>query len=459
MKSIFSLISTVALAAAAFAAGPVSAAAGQTGAGASFTTPTYKFTQVSTGYGYDCGLTRRARIVCWGDNRSGEANAPSGHFIQVSAGGWHEPGSGAPSLACAITKGGMVICWGAANFKSPSGSFAQFSAALGAEYACGIKTGGEIVCLVPQGLYHSNPPRGKFTQVSTGGDMEDLDSGFGCALRHNGRPVCWKGEGVASDPGTAPPGSFTRVSVGYIGTPENGGGPFACGITQSRKIVCWGQVPAGLAPRGSFTQISASGDTLCGRHSDGKVVCRFGSGASVRTFSPPGSFSQVSAGARANSDVCALQIRGSVVCWNINSGEVFDTRTALNQTSASGYSGDGGASVCGLQKTGSIDCLGAADNEPYLPSGSFIQVNAWSGDGSFVCGVENAGRSFAGDQTLSARRSPPRADSPKSASARGLVVVSRSVARSPVGTSLPWVMRPHQVASLRSARAPASPAV
>ena len=71
------------------------------------TPPAGTFTQVSAGARHTCGLRTDGRVVCWGDNSSGQLQVPSTgvtRFRAVEAGSYH---------TCAITTTGTTRCWGA----------------------------------------------------------------------------------------------------------------------------------------------------------------------------------------------------------------------------------------------------------------------------------------------------------------------------------------------------------
>ena len=57
------------------------------------------FSQVSAGGWHSCGLRADGAAVCWGDNGSGQADAPEGDFKQISAGGLHSCGLRADGTA------------------------------------------------------------------------------------------------------------------------------------------------------------------------------------------------------------------------------------------------------------------------------------------------------------------------------------------------------------------------
>ncbi len=52
------------------------------------------------------------------------------------------------------------------------------------EFACGIKTTGELFCWGDNGIGQASPPSGVFRQVSAGGD-------FACGLKADGTIQCW----------------------------------------------------------------------------------------------------------------------------------------------------------------------------------------------------------------------------------------------------------------------------
>ena len=58
---------------------------------------------MSSGANYSCGIQPDTTLTCWGDNRSGQLDAPMGSFEQVSAGFQH---------VCALTTIGATKCWG-----------------------------------------------------------------------------------------------------------------------------------------------------------------------------------------------------------------------------------------------------------------------------------------------------------------------------------------------------------
>ena len=135
------------------------------------------FIQVSSGrHAHSCGLRSDGSVVCWGDNRLGQADAPSGSFTQVSSGRHH---------SCGLRSDESVVCWGdnrLGQADAPSGSFTQVS--VGGSYSCGLRSDGSVVCWGNNSEGQADAPSGSFTQVSS--------SEYGsCGLRSDGWAVCW----------------------------------------------------------------------------------------------------------------------------------------------------------------------------------------------------------------------------------------------------------------------------
>jgi Regulator of chromosome condensation (RCC1) repeat len=394
MKSAIAVIAAILLTGTAIAAAPISASSGHLRV-ATHGASIQAFTQVSAGYSFDCALTGKGNIACWGSNSDGQTDSPGGQFIQVSAGGrsFYER----YPYACAIKIGGTVACWGQdvnQGSKPPSGRFTHISVALGASYACGIKVGGDIACWsIYTGVPVAPLPTGKFVQVSTGGDFQD-PWGFGCGVRPNGTAQCWKESAFSPPPapGPVPRAQFTQVSVGYNGKSTNGS--FACGISRSQKLVCWGDTLAGMAPKGSFTQVSASHDAVCGLRPTGRLICWIQQWNGIKTMTLRGTFTQV------DGATCGLKKGGALACWDAVTGEIYDTPTALKEISSgpalsTEFSYQGIA--CGVQYSGSLACWGYLwpSAMPRLIPGHFAQVTVGSNGGddrAFTCGLTIKGK-------------------------------------------------------------------
>jgi Regulator of chromosome condensation (RCC1) repeat len=220
------------------------------------------FTRVSAGMGSVCGLEKTGKVVCWGWDSEGQSDAPSGTFSLVSAGA---------GFACGLKSGGTVVCWGDAVdgvIDVPSGTYTQISAGGGAGdfhvgtppyafglwgFACGVQTGGKLVCWGGNSDVGTQVPAGHFTQVSAG-------TGYSCALRKSGKVVCW---GVNTDPtnGYVPAGTYKQVSVSRFGP---GYPATACAIRTNGTVACWGDGTPKPVPAGRFKNVSAGLQPACG---------------------------------------------------------------------------------------------------------------------------------------------------------------------------------------------------
>ena len=108
------------------------------------TTADPQTTAISAGPHHSCAIRSDSTIVCWGDNRYGQADPPAGRFTAVTAGTLH---------TCAIKADSTIVCWGYNSFglygdngpaDAPSGEFTAIDAGPG--NTCAIRTNGTIAC-------------------------------------------------------------------------------------------------------------------------------------------------------------------------------------------------------------------------------------------------------------------------------------------------------------------------
>jgi len=228
-------------------------------------------------------------LVCWGDVAfsAGRTGADAGGSV-VSNEGFEHVGAGGAS-ACAATSTD-VACWGANTYGQSGGP-----------------VGGTIENPRLMGL------SGDFVQVVAGAD-------FACALTSGGQVLCWgdNGRGQLGPNGPAGASTGKPVTVPFAGSP--GASALAAGdshvcalMTDSEQSVrCWGdnatdQLGVGPTPAYSATpltvqrpndggieelphvqQIAAGGGTTCVvRSTAGRVVC-WGENESGQAGQPPG---------------------------------------------------------------------------------------------------------------------------------------------------------------------------
>ena len=175
-----------------------------------------RWTAVTAGSLHSCGLRADGTITCWGDDSSGQTDAPDGRFTAVSAGG---------SFTCGLRTNGSVECWGN-NFSgqtdAPDGQFTAVTAGIG--HSCGLRTNGTIECWGDNYSGETDAPDGQFSAVGVG-------DGHSCGLRTNGTIECW-GNDISGET-DAPDGQFTAISTGFR---------HSCGLRSDGTIECWATI-------------------------------------------------------------------------------------------------------------------------------------------------------------------------------------------------------------------------
>ena len=322
--------------------------------------PSRRFSEVAAGGGHACGLRTEGTVVCWGNNDTGQADAPDGQFDAVAAGSEH---------TCALRTEGTVVCWGnnyAGQAEDPDGQFSAVSA--GGWHSCGLRTDSTVVCWGADWDGQAAAPSGRFSTVAAG----DRHS---CGLRTDATVECWGADGDGQ--ATAPGGSFSSVSAGRS---------HSCGVRADATVECWGADRDGrtTAPHGQFSAVSAGGDHSCGVRADGTVEC-WGADRHGQAAAPSGRFSTVAAGDRHS---CGLRAEARILCWGIHeAGNEFGQLIALGgqfSTISAGF-----FHSCGVRADGTVECWGADwDGRTTAPHGQFSAVSA--GD-EHSCGVRADG--------------------------------------------------------------------
>ena len=237
--------------------------------------------------------------------------------------------------ACGLETGGTVVCWGNNDLGQTSPPGLLFTSIdAGAFHTCGIDTGGAVLCWGNNYDGEAAPPPGTFTAVAAG-------FGHSCALRPDGSAICWGGNYEGES--TPPAGSFVDIAAGIA---------YTCGLLSDGAINCWGDDSLGQSspPSGGFITVSNGNAHSCALRTDNTAAC-WGSDDDGEASPPDGLFKTIAAGV-GNS--CAIRLDGRVECWGINydgqasppSGEVFEAIASGN-----GFS-------CGLTTEGEIRCWG-----------------------------------------------------------------------------------------------------
>jgi alpha-tubulin suppressor-like RCC1 family protein/uncharacterized protein YjdB len=307
------------------------AAEGKSGAAALLVT--LRFSSISAGFDFTCGVTPEGTAYCWGRNSGGSlgdgalqsrsvptaVRMPAGvRFDSVSAGRDH---------ACGLARDGSIYCWG-------SNGFGQ------------LGTGDAIARSTPApSIAPLGAPSVRYTNVAAGAQ-------FTCARATTDLVYCW-GLNFDGQLGTAENAGFDSPNPRPL---EVQGGPFsvvsafrghACALTDVGFVVCWGDNASGQLGRGGptgpgdflpaqisgsrrFSAISAGDGHSCalglldngtwcwGENANGQLGTSLGA-STLSTFPVEVSgsriFGQVSAGTALS---CAVTRSGAGFCWGSN---------------------------------------------------------------------------------------------------------------------------------------------
>ena len=222
--------------------------------------------------------------------------------------------------------------------------------------------------------------RSQFAEVSAG-------SQFACGVTTSGALRCWGDNQYAS---AAPPaGSFTQVDAGIA---------HACAIEDTGAVQCWGRDQDGetAAPAGDFVQVAAGNNHTCGITVSGELEC-WGRDGNGQASPPAGVFLQVSAG---QDFTCGLESGGSIQCWGSN---LYGRASPPGGTFTSLSTGD--ISSCAVSPSETLWCWGDSSyalSSP--PPGQFTMVSSGS---QHHCGLGVDGALTCWGNGVPGRHSPP----------------------------------------------------
>lgn len=399
--------------------------------------PSGVFTEVSSGWGFACGVRPDGGVECWGPNRSAYEDPPEGSFMSLSAGVEH---------ICGVRPGNVAECWGSSTPRREAGvplSGVFTSVAVGSSFSCGLRSGGELECW---GGAYSPRRRGQETAELPPSRFKSIDASGGglmCGVRIDEGGECWpslderhfeeglrlldvgggsRGDqvcGLRSDGGVECLEDGDETPLSAVETLQ--GGPFmdvavsktygVCGLLAAGEVRCWagaGGVEL-IAPEGEFAELDGGYSHKCGIRPDASVACwpliRMPEGDEIQegapcglrsdglvecivnrsivkywdASAPPGRFRMVSAGWNHS---CGVRVGGSVECWGSDDfGESSPPEGEFVEVSA------GNALSCGVRVGGEVECWGSGKGHAkiVLPEGELVSVSAgWGGHRIFL---------------------------------------------------------------------------
>ena len=317
-------------------------------------------------------------------------------FASVSAGETH---------SCGVTTSGAAYCWG-------NNSFGQLGNGTTASHRTPVAVAGGL----------------SFSVLSAGNVST-------CGVTTTGAVYCWGvNEQQLIEPYPTPvavPGGPTFVAISATGG-FGGGGDFACGVTTTDVVYCWGaNVVGAFSIRGTGrVAVSAGGAHACAITPTGAAYCsgnnilgQIGDG----TYSNNRGATQVSGGlafaaiSARNQSSCGITTAGALYCWGwlrvatttppeLCYEPLDESTTPCSTVPAAVAGGITFASVslgfpfsCGLALTGAAYCWGSGNLgdgtsvgslTPVAVTGtlSFAEVSAGA-DGS-ACGVTTGGEAY-----------------------------------------------------------------
>ncbi len=324
-----------------------------------------RFSSVSAGGSFACGVATGGAAYCWGADMEGELGAGTTGLdacpilvnssypcsrkpIAVAGGLTFTTISAGTTHACGLTGNGAAYCWGDA-----------FYGALGDS-----STTGPDQCSIPGGSVI--PCSTKPVAVAGGLSFVAIDAGtyHTCAITHAGVAYCWGGNsaGQLGDDTTTATTIPVAVTGGLTFTSISAGEGHTCAVATGGAPYCWGDNYYGQLGNGKATLYSTAPAAVSGGLT----------------------FSMTSAADATNGYACGLTTAGAGYCWGYDFvGQLgLGNTTGLDRTVPNPVTGgltfamisvggtDGGLGVtCGVTATGTAYCWGA-DNVGQLGNGT-----------------------------------------------------------------------------------------
>ena len=386
-------------------ADPVDMVAGQMGASESLTT-------VSGGFESSCGIGSSRWVYCWGSGASGQLGNGSTSTTYAPQAIAQGPVPAATQFrdvtnglrfGCALSTSGSVYCWGwndggqlgigtsrddtsvpvevVDGMKPADDTWLAVSA--GTVSACGIADDDSAYCWGYNvrgqlGIGTSgNTTYGEPQKVGSALRWKRISVGdaFACGIAIDDSAYCWGfngsgqlGKGVSGDENLP-----TRVDVSALRAGETfdsiaAGYTHACGLTNQRRILCWGS--------------GFSGELGGGTNQSSQVP--------VVTSTPLGlagevTYREVTAG---RNFTCALAVTGEAYCWGLNSVGQIGDGTFTNRNVPVAVSGNQSTRFASLAAGSQTALATVLVRLPGAPALSSVVTSATSATITFTPGTD-----------------------------------------------------------------------
>jgi alpha-tubulin suppressor-like RCC1 family protein len=295
------------------------------------------------------------------------------------------------------------------------------SVSVGTSFGCGIYTGNaycwgsNVGYQLGTGLANSNtlnPP----TAVSTAGALNgktvkniSVNSNNACVVASDLAIYCWGpntygqiGNGTTTIATTPTAISKSALPAGTAFKQVAVGNAFACGLTTTGSVYCWGDntngklgnsptslsssdtpfkvYSSGALNGKTIASISAGQTNACVVSTDGQAFCwgynasgQIGNGTTTQPNGPAAvSTTGVMAGKTivsvsvASGGACALDVNGAAYCWGLNGGRLGNGLTANSTSPVAVSSGDLGSNkILSLSMSDQNTCVIGSDFKPY----------------------------------------------------------------------------------------------
>ena len=291
--------------------------------------------QVTAGFGHTCALDTTGTAYCWGANGNGQLGNSSTTQslvpVAVTTSGVLA-GKTLTQLAadqngqytCALDSAGAAYCWGAASFGQ-------------------LGNGGVAsVPGVPVAVVTSGVLAGKvLTQIATG-------SGSTCALASTGAAYCW-GQGVDGELGNGAAansnvpvavtmtGALAGQTLGQISLGTN----FACALSATGIVYCWGAGSSGQLGNNSSAQSLVP--VAAGPQGPAGVTATAGDGSAAISWAAPaflnsGSITGYTANAAPGTASCSTSGATACAITGLTDGTTYTVTVTVTTTTGSATS-------------------------------------------------------------------------------------------------------------------------